>query len=232
MYSGINLYYLQRKWYSKGYTLIEVLVGIAIFSAMIVLAGMALNQGLREYHGLAEKGLGFWENAKILWIDKSFNSMIDYYVYTRSEGWFPYFKGDQQGISYVSLSPFASEKPVVAWIRHEPQENGKRTLLYYELPVYTKTYEEIERNELFNDYKKGSSLKIVDGVENLEFQFFGYDLIEKKSKWFHSFYGKRMKMLPSSVLISYHHNGKREKLIFGVNVNSTRKMVYNEIFIR
>lgn len=232
MYSGINLYFLQRKWCSKGYTLIEVLVGIAIFSAMIALAGMALNQSLREYHGLAEKGLGFWENAKILWIDKSLNSMIDYYVYTRSEGWFPYFKGDQQGISYVSLSPFAGEKPVIAWIRHEPQENGKRTLLYYELPVYTKTYEEIERNELFNDYKKGSSLKIIDGVENIEFQFFGYDLIEKKSKWFNYFYGNKTKVLPFSILISYHHNGKKEKLIFGVNVNSTRKMVYNEMFIR
>ncbi len=160
MCSGTNHYLHGNRYPFKGYTLIEVLVALAIFSSMMMLAGVALNQGLKQYHGLAEKGIGFWDYAKKIWIDKSFNSTIDYYVYRRGDRWFPYFKGNQEGISYISLAPLAGDLPVVIWIRNEAAENGMRSLVYYELPIYTKSYEEIERNYIFGDYKKGRSIKL------------------------------------------------------------------------
>jgi general secretion pathway protein J len=205
---------------------------MAIFSAMMMLAGVALNQGLKQYHGLAEKGIGFWDDAKKIWIDKSFNSTIDYYVHTRSDGWFPYFKGSQERISYISLAPLAGELPVVVWIRNEAEANGMRSLVYYELPVYTKTHEEIERNDIFADYKKGRSIKLLEGVESIEFSFYGYDLRDRRFRWYSNFDGNRTKVLPSSILISYHHAGKKDRLVFGINVNSMMKMVYNDIYLR
>lgn len=232
MCSGIKHCLRPKRGCFKGYTLIEVLVGMAIFSAMMMLGGVALNQGLKQYHGLAEKGIGFWDDAKKIWIDKSFNSTIDYYVRTRSDGWFPYFKGNQEGISYVSLAPLAGEVPVVVWIKSEAGESGRRSLIYYELPVYTKSYEEIERNEIFADFKKGTSLKLLEGAEDIEFRFYGYDLRERRFKWSSHFDGNRTKMLPSSILISYAYAGKQDRLIFGINVNSMIKMVYNEIYFR
>src|SRR5208283_6146541 len=78
----------------KGYTFIEVLVAMAIFSSMIMLATMALNQGLKQYRGLMEKGVNFWDKAKYLWIDSSFGTVVDYYVYKEKVGWAPYFYGD------------------------------------------------------------------------------------------------------------------------------------------
>ena len=214
----------------RGYTLIEVLIAMAIFGSMMVLAGVALNQGLKQYQGLAEKGIGFWEDAKKIWIDKSFNSTVDYYVHTRGDGWFPYFKGSSEGVSYVSLAPLAGEIPVLVWIRNEEEGNGARSLVYYELPVYAKSYEEIERDYIFGDYKQGKSLKLLEAVEGIEFSFYGYDSQNRRYGWYGNFDGNRMKLLPSSILISYQREGKKDRLVFGVNVNSLIKMHYHESY--
>ena len=205
---------------------------MVIFTAMLMLAGLALNQGLTQYHGLVEKGLNFWDYAKKIWVDKSFNSATDYYVYTRSDGWFPYFKGSQEGVSYVSLAPFAGELPVVVWIKSEEENGGKYSLVYYETPVYTKTYEEIERDYVFGDYRKGKSFKLLEGVGGIEFSFYGYDELKRMHQWYSSFDGKKMKVLPSLVKISYAHDPGRGDIIVRINVNSLLKRVYNEDYPR
>lgn len=231
MCSGISHCLHRKKYCFRGYTLIEVLVAMAIFSSMMMLAGMALNQSLKQYHGLAEKGIGFWDYAKKIWIDKSFNSITDYYVHTKSDGWFPYFRGNQEGISYVSLAPLAGDLPVVVWIRNEAGESGMRSLVYYELPIYTKSYDEIDRDYIFADYKKGKSLKLLEEVEGIEFSFYGYDFNERRFKWYSQFDGNRMKLVPSSIGISYAYGGQKGRLVFGINVNSLIKMNYNEFYL-
>jgi len=231
MSSNINHYRHPSRCSSEGYTLIEVLVAMAIFSSMMMLAGMALNQSLKQYHGLAEKGIGFWDYAKKIWIDKSFNSITDYYVHTKSDGWFPYFRGNQEGISYVSLAPLAGDLPVVVWIRNEAGESGMRSLVYYELPIYTKSYDEIDRDYIFADYKKGKSLKLLEEVEGIEFSFYGYDFNERRFKWYSQFDGNRMKLVPASIGISYAYGGQKGRLVFGINVNSLIKMNYNEFYL-
>lgn len=203
---------------------------MAIFTAMLVLAGMALNQGLRQYQGLAEKGLGFWDHARRIWIDKSFNSASDYYVHTRSAGWFPYFKGGQDGVSYISLAPFAGELPMVVWIKSEDQPDGKRTLRYYELPVYTKTIEDIERDEVFGDYKKGKTFNLLEDAEGIAFSFYSCDIIDRQCRWSSLFDGSKAKTLPATVKIEYTQNGERGAFLFDIHVNSRRKMAYNDIY--
>lgn len=232
MHLDLNHYRHQNEIRAEGYTLIEVLVAMVIFTAMLMLAGMALNQGLSQYHGLAEKGLNFWSYATNIWMDKNFNSTIDYYVHTKSDGWFPYFKGSQEGISYVTLAPFAGDLPVVAWVKNSTEEKGGRSLIYYELPVYTKSYEEIERNEIFSDYKKGASFKILNSVEDIEINFYGYDLQGKKYSWVNTFDGSKMKVIPSLIKISYRSEGKKNNLIFNINVNSRAKSGYEELYPR
>ncbi len=215
---------------AKGYTLIEVLIATAIFGAMVTLASMALNQGLKQYQGLMERGLSFWDHARYIWIQRSFNSATDYYIYTRGEGWTPYFIGDQEVISYVSLAPLAGDLPVVVWIRMEDDNNGKRSLVYYELPVYTKTYAEIERASVFADYKKGSSIRLVEGVENLQVSFYGFDLIRRENRWTSDYDARKKRSLPNLVKISYGDDEHKNSLILGINVNSTMKTTYNETY--
>ena len=232
MCSDTRRIFRRRRGISKGYTLIEVLVAMAIYMAMLMLAGTALNQGLAQYHGLVEKGIDFWDYAKKISLDKSFNSAIDYYVYTRSDQWFPYFKGERESVSYVSLAPFAGDLPVVVWIKSERQSNGKTAVVYYELPVYTKSYEDIEREESLGDYKKGKSMKVLENVEGVEFRFYAYDLFTKKHEWFDHFPGNKKKILPVLVKISYVTNGEKSILNFRTNVNSLVKTLYNERYLQ
>jgi hypothetical protein len=90
----------------------------------------------------------------------------------------------------------------------------------------------MDRNYIFADYKKGKSLKLLEGVEGIEFSFYGYDFIGRRYEWYNNFDGNRTKILPMSIIISYKHDGQKGKLVFGINVNSNLKMVYNDIYLR
>jgi general secretion pathway protein J len=210
----------------SGYTLIEVIVAMAIFSAMILLGGMALNQGLKQYQGLVEKGLCFWDYAQNIWIDKSFHSTIDYYVDTNTSGWFPYFRGNQEGVSFVTLAPFAGDLPVVVWIKKESSEDGKEKLIYYELPVYAKSYQEMEMELASGAYRNSRSVKILDGVEGIHFEFYGYDIRDEKHKWRKIFEGAETKQLPLLVRIEYMRGDEKRMFMYAIHVNSQMKRGY------
>lgn len=219
-----------RRMSSKGYTLIEALVAIAIFTSMVLLASMALNQGLRQYQGLMDKGLNFWDHARYVWLDRSFNSTIDYYNRNTENIWTPYFIAKNDLISYVSAAPLSGDLPVVVWIKNEKEGNGKSSLVYYEIPVYAKTFKEIEREYSFGDYKKGNSIKLLEGIEDLEISSYGYDPVARRYSWYKDYDARKEKMLPEVISIVFSKEGNKGKLIFGLNVNSTIKMSYNETY--
>ncbi|MBF0557305.1 MAG: prepilin-type N-terminal cleavage/methylation domain-containing protein [Nitrospirae bacterium] len=212
----------------KGYTFIEVLVAMAIFSSMVMLATMALNQGLRQYKGLMEKGVNFWDKAKYLWIDSSFGAVVDYYVYKEKAGWFPYFYGDSEKISYISLSPLAGDLPVIAWIVKENRDNGLFAVVYYELPVYTKTCRELDWDYVGGDYKKGNSLTLLDGVQSIDIEFYGFDVLGRNAEWSQNFDGSKRRSLPSTVKMTYVSGNKKQTLLFCINTNTMRKADYND----
>lgn len=214
----------------RGYTLIEVVVAVAIFTTMLMLGSIALNQTLMQYKALAQKGFSFWQYARVVWLDKSIGSMTDYYVNTKKDGWFPYFKGDMNGFSYVSLSPFVGDSPCVVWVLKEKNEKGTYSLTYYELPVIMKKYDEIENAFFFGDYKKGNSYTVISNAESVYFQYYGFDVFKRKYDWFNEFEGKLKKTLPAAIMITYKTEQEEKKLILKVNTNSMMKVIYNEIY--
>ncbi|MGO9016286.1 MAG: type II secretion system protein J [Dissulfurispiraceae bacterium] len=212
----------------RGYTFIEVLVAMAIFSAMVTLATMALDQGLKQYRGLMEKGVNFWDKARYIWVNGSFGSAVDYYVHRDGMGFVPYFLGDGERISYVSLSPVMGDLPVVVWIVKEKKDNGLYAVVYYELPVYTKDYNELDREYVTGDYKKGYSVPLLDGVTDINMEFFGFDFMTRKAVWSPDFDGSKNRSLPSAVKLTYVSENKKQIMLFCINTNSMRKSSYNE----
>jgi general secretion pathway protein J len=214
---------------NDGYTLIEVLVALVIFVAMLGLAGAALNQGLTQYRGLVDKGLNFWDHAKKIWLDKSFNSMTDYYVFTEKDRWFPYFKGDLELMSYVTLAPLVGELPVAVWLRKEQGPNNKFLLQYYEMPVLTKKAEDLEGDTVLGGYRNGPSYRILSEMDQIDFGFYSCETPPSQiCGWNSTFEGSKAKLLPQAVRIAYRQGNDNGFMLFYVNVNSPDKKSYNE----
>jgi general secretion pathway protein J len=215
---------------SLGYTLIEVLISVTIFSATVTVACVALDQALKQYQRVAEKGVNFWDNARLLWIAKSFASTMNYLVNTKSAGYYPYFIGTQEMVSFVTSSPLASDEPVVAWVKKEVEPSGSTSLIYYELPIQTMKLEDMERALTFEDFKKGKSTAILSDVTDLEFGFYGYDEKGEVLQWESTYEGARTKRLPVSVSIAFTdpQATERRRLMFSVNTNSRKKFGGND----
>ncbi len=195
---------------------------------MILLATMALNQGLKEYHGLMEKGVNFWETAKHFWVDRSVGSMTDYYVSDGKGKWFPYFRGGEDMVSYVSLAPLAGDLPVVVWITKEREDNGKYVLLYRESPVDVKNMKDLDGDYTLDRYKKIEPVVIMEGLEKLRFRYYGLVPGKGVEEWSVDFDGAKRFLLPGVIEMEYVLNGKKEVLLFGSHVNSTWKANYSE----
>jgi len=216
---------------SKGYTLIETLIAMAIFSFMVLLGSTALDQSLQRYQGLLGKELGLWQFTKNIWLGKSLGSMIDYYVPIGNGQWAPYFMGDQSNLSYISLAPLAGDLPVVVWIKQEKNAENKRQLVYYEIPVYTKRASDLERDEVFGDYKRGNTIPIVEEADTIGLAFFVYNNQRGQHQWVEEFDGRTQHVLPAQIKISVTKDGRREDKLFTVNTNGLLKTGYGKTLV-
>lgn len=213
----------------KGYTLIEVLVATMIFSLMVSVSMMALNQGLGQYRKLMDEGLKFWDKASTLWLHRSFVSAIDYAVSSRPGSWHPYFKGDSASIAYVTGAPLLGDEPVVSWVVKEPAPAGGFDIMYYELPVLTKTYGDLEEDFASRRYKSGASFAIAKGVEAMKVEYYGFRLDTNKSEWSDSYDSRLRKFMPSLVRITFTRAaGQSDSLVLLTPIVSRRVLAYEQ----
>ncbi|MBF0345578.1 MAG: prepilin-type N-terminal cleavage/methylation domain-containing protein [Nitrospirae bacterium] len=202
-----------------GYSLIEVLIAVAIFTSMVMLSMVALNQGLTQYKRLMEEGINFRRYARTFWLHQSTAGMINYLVNDNGR-WFPYFYCSIDRVSYVSASPFSSNVPVIVWIVKEKlPSTGNFALTYYELPVYAKKYEDIERDYSSSDYKKGSSFVILEDIADVRIESYVIDAVTKLWDWRTDYDAKDDKRLPSSIRISFKRQGRTEMFYLSIHTN-------------
>jgi general secretion pathway protein J len=130
--------------------------------------------------------------------------------------------------SYVSLAPIAGDLPVVVWVTREKLEDGRYALIYRERPVHTQIRRNLESDYALETYKKGQSLVVMDGLDDLKFRFYGYYYAKQKEEWSDEYEGEKRFRLPTLVEIDYVSQGEKGTLYFGIRANSTRKTAYNE----
>ncbi|MGC9144456.1 PulJ/GspJ family protein, partial [Hydrogenobaculum sp.] len=215
--------------HKKGYTLIEVIIAVAIFSMMVVLGTMAFTQGLRQYKNILRHGLNFWQNAKYVWLTKSVGSMLDYYVKS-PYGWAPFFVGKSDYFEYVSVSPIANSLPVVALVKVHEKKNKKYDITYYEKPVYTMYYEDLVRFYQDQDYKDHTHFKLFKNLDEVKLRYYGYNIQTREYNWYKNYSALKQKILPTLIKISYKKYGQKHKIILGINNNSLEKTMYYFIY--
>ncbi len=118
----------------KGFTLIEMLIAIAIFSSLIGILLMGFNQGLN----LWGKGQHKTEKWMLLehrydWLEHVFSQAVaaDYYI--AGKGTWPFFHGNEKEMTLITAAPVmdtpGSLRPVQLRLF---EEDGKYTLKYRE----------------------------------------------------------------------------------------------------
>ncbi|MBF0556141.1 MAG: prepilin-type N-terminal cleavage/methylation domain-containing protein [Nitrospirae bacterium] len=207
--------------YRRGFTLIEVVVAIAIFTSMVLLSTAALNQAFKQYKKVMDEGVNLWKVARSFWIHKSASGMLFYFIDdgTRQK-WYPYFACNPDVISYVSSSPMADNVPVAVWIVKERHDENF-DVVYYELPVYVKKQQELETDYQSGRYKKGYSFVIIENVSSVSFESYVEAPLTKLWDWNREYYGKSGGKLPKYLRIAYKKDGRFNALMLSVSTNST-----------
>jgi prepilin-type N-terminal cleavage/methylation domain-containing protein len=204
---------------SDGYTLIEVIVAVAIFAMMAALSVAALDQGLRQYGKLLKEGTDFRQYAGSLWINKSFSGVFENIVRQDNVGRVPYFECGQDVISYASVSPLAGSTPVIAWLIREGVAGGRTSVVYYELPLNARGAKALHEDYSLQNYKNGSRMVVLEGAENVVFGCKALNTGTKISSWHESYSGKTGR-LPEAVRILYTKDGRPGMMYFSIYANA------------
>jgi len=209
---------------SDGYTLIEVIVALAIFTMMAALSVAALEQGLRQYRKLLSESTDFWKHAGSLWLNKSFAGMFENVV-KNVVGQVPYFECSQGMISYASVSPLAGSTPVIVWLVREGSD-----VVYYELPLNAKEEKGIREDYSMENYKSGNRMVVLEGADSVEFGCKALNTDTKISSWQDAYSGRTGGRLPEAVRIVYTRDGKPGAMYFSVYANAFDFASHNYAF--
>lgn len=216
----------------RGYTLVEVLVAIVIFATLIGLGTTALNQVMKYYEVIRSKDLSVWKYANLVWLDRVFLQVMDYYISDDTGRFYLYFIGAPDFLTFASYEGISTDKPVVVYLEKQINQNGKYDLLLYQVLLNSQTGKELDRYIVFKDYKKDNNpFYVMKDLDELGFEYYIYDIRSYTYRW--SFYYEKGGLIPPAfVKVSFKKDNKPDNLIFSINNNSLRKGVYNEIYQR
>jgi len=213
---------------AKGYTLLETLLALLLFSMIVSLSSLILSQSIKYYQNLIQPGLSHTEYTKIFWLEKSFASLFDYYIYDdKKQKWLPLFIETRDKIVYTSLFSLFSNSPVLVILEKVNME-GKYSLIYYETPLYTLTLKDVEKFLALLEYKHFQSFTFFTDLDKLDFQYYIYDSF-RKDFYLVSEYNKEIfSDLPQAIQIEYSKDGMSDSIYAIINLQTQWKSFYNE----
>tara|TARA_B100001063_G_scaffold246967_1_gene288866 strand:+ start:14415 stop:15086 length:672 start_codon:yes stop_codon:yes gene_type:complete len=193
---------------SKGFTLVELLVTMALVSLMLTLATYSFNQ----YSSFWAKELGDFDNVTadakfISLMDKAISNALPYFVENNKNELGGYFLGRDEGFTFVTTAPIFSSDSYDAVVRIlKEQINGAEYLVYEEAPL----------NQIkLSSYKQELDFKfrvVLFSANSIAFSYYGAESIESKylvdemevpvKKWYKDYDGEKTKLSPEKLAIN------------------------------
>lgn len=139
---------------NQGFTLVEMLVVLFIFSMVISLVMFGFEQGRSQWLRTLNENQGFQESyKKFKWLNSAFNQAIASNFQIEFSDSSPYFKGNEKSVSFLSESPILGGPGTYAWIeiKQRLSTEGDKSIVYYETPnadPYYGTYHTEQTKEL------------------------------------------------------------------------------------
>lgn len=197
-----------------GFTLVEVLIAMVVFSLLMVLVSSSISFSTRfwqkEHDNLSNKISEFIYTEKL---SRSIASMQPYGVYVgRNRTVRLFFQGDNSQITFVSENGLYKQGPVIVSVRVADLEDGSQSMQIAEVSLHE--YMLIQESDLEELEWHWQDLKT--NLTNARFVFYGYQRLSDlrldrtvanknkvKMQWSNSYQGKDTGILPHKIALEW-----------------------------
>lgn len=198
----------------KGFTLIEMLISMALLSMVLLIATSAYSMFSDKWNGR----LGYFNksaaNAKhLILVQEVLKSIKPYVVTNDSDNARLYFEGNRNGFVTVSLrSLFQPNIPAVIRLQAIQNDDFSYTVTYQESTMASQLLTKVAQSLDFTE-----PIILFENLQNVEFKYFGWPSLADKNwqpdvnfqrrqpkAWFTDFNSIENKVFPEKVKVSFN----------------------------
>lgn len=223
---------LDRRSNSAGFTLLELIVAFTILALVAAMAFAGLRLALNSYEA-SQSRLEEAARERVL-LDHLKRQIGSLFPLTPTAAFaadsqdqlepadvgsqmlasqFPLFYGDSDSVTFVTVAPLVlAENPGLTVVRYGLAQNEFGD---YYLGAMETRYTGRGVFLTMADLPRGKPLPLIYDIEDLLFEYYGYDFTTDSYRWFSYWNGEEMMMVPDAIRITYDD----EYILVPVNAN-------------
>lgn len=214
---------------NRGFTLIEVLIAMALLSVVMLVGSMGFSVfSQRWQNDMGSFSHELSQAKKLLLLQKAFNGIASYIVKNRQQQPVYLFQGSSRSVMFVSNAPLLQPAAQgLIWLEVITNDDGSDSLIYKEYSFIATPLFSLE-----NLPQPNVSVEIFR-AEDIRFNFYGWKDEETRARsfdaervspeWQTDYISERSGILPYAVNLSWAGN---EPIIFPLPNDNANKLIY------
>ncbi len=209
--------------HDKGFTLLELIIAVAIFSLLTSVVFFAFSQSLSVWER-ADRAVEDSDDMILLchWMKDVFHSAENIAIRGANNGPLIFFKGGKDKVYFISSNPLYGMRKLVSFVKIEFR-NG--ALVYAEENFFRA--ESFFKNSGLPEFAK--EFEIMTGVEDGRFAYLALE--DEKESWKEEYDAEATTSMPRAVTIAFTRKGKPVEIRVDILLDAAMKYRFNrEIF--
>lgn len=216
---------------SLGFSLIELLVAMAITSMTLMISSMGYSFFMKRWDGQ----LGQFDNTarfakKLMLAEQTLSGIYPHIVHDNNGDVAIYFEGNEDGlVALTKRSLFYPEHPTAIRLSIRQDSDFKYNLVYEEAPFVDVPFVHLSQAVNFS-----REIVLLSGLDDIKFSYYSHANLTAKSnnrppKWWQTHNGLARKLTPMTIRISFGFEGKVQRIDFKLSPSDTRLLnLFNE----